>query len=303
MVEVISLRKKRQLKDFFAIGVCLAPSTVLIFVFAYFAFACCIFISFNSWDMLSPMKFIGLKNYIDAFNNSDFWNVVKNTFLYVLIAVPSCVVFGLMVGLLLDWVVFAKGFFRVMLFLPVIVSMVIASTIWKLLLDPQVGEVNRFLYALGIKPSHWTRWLSDSHGGAMAGILLVGIWKRMGYNGVLFLGGLKNISDTLYEAAIIDGANSVQKFFKITIPLLSPTTFIVTMLQLFASFKVVESVLLMTGGGPAGSTEVMVVYIYNNAFRYFKMGYAASVSVVLFVIILSFTIIQLVLEKKMVFYQ
>jgi ABC-type sugar transport system permease subunit len=252
------------------------------------------------------MRFTGLENYRIAFISEDsgeFWNALKNTFVYVVFAVPACVILGLLAGLLLDWIVFARGFFRLMLFLPVIVSMVVAATVWKLLFDPEAGEINHILFSLGVKASHWTNWIKDPSGGAMAAVLIVGIWKRIGYNGVLFLAGLKNIAGTYYEAATIDGANPVQKFFKITLPLLSPTTFIVTMLQFFSAFKVVESIMVMTGGGPAKRTDVLVLYIYNNAFSYLKMGYASAISVILFVIILSFTIIQLVLEKRMVHYQ
>jgi ABC-type sugar transport system permease subunit len=253
--------------------------------------------------MLSPKRFIGFENYITAFTTDDFWNALRVTFLYVMVGVPSCVILGLIVGLLLAWIDFARSFFRLMLFLPVIVSMVVAAAVWKLLFDPTVGQINQFLTGMGIPTSHWTNWVSDPRGGAMAAVLAVGIWKRIGYNGVLFLAGLKNISDTYYEAATIDGASPVQQFFKITLPLLSPTTFIVTMLQFFSAFKVVESVLVMTNGGPARSTMVLVLYIYNNAFSYLKMGYASAISVVLFVIILFFTVIQLVLEKRMVYYQ
>jgi ABC-type sugar transport system permease subunit len=298
--------RKRRFRDNFIVGVCLSPSVAIILVFTYFAFLFCVYLSLHNWNMLSPMRFIGLENYRTAFISEDsgeFWNALRNTFVYVAFAVPACVILGLLTGLLLDWIVFARGFFRLMLFLPVIVSMVVAATVWKLLFDPETGEINRILFSLGVKASHWTKWTKDPAGGAMAAVLIVGIWKRIGYNGVLFLAGLKNISGTFYEAATIDGASPVQKFFKITLPLVSPTTFIVTMLQFFSAFKVVESILVMTNGGPAKNTDVLVLYIYNNAFSYLKMGYASAISVILFVIILFFTIIQLVLEKRMVHYQ
>jgi ABC-type sugar transport system permease subunit len=253
--------------------------------------------------MLSPMRWVGLDNYKLAFQSSDFWNSVRVTFIYVAVAVPACVVLGMIIGMLLDWVTYAKSLFRLLLFLPVITSMVIAAIIWRWLFDPNIGFINHILFSIGISPSHWTKWLQDSQGGALAAVLVVGIWKRVGYNGVLFLAGLKNISRTYYEAATIDGANAWQKFVKITLPLLSPTTFIVTVMQFFSAFKVIESVLVMTKGGPARSTEVLVLHLYNNAFSFLKMGYAAAVSVVLFFLILAFTIVQLVLEKRMVHYQ
>ena len=296
-------RRKRRFRENLVVGVCLAPATAIMLVFTYFAFMFCIYMSFHNWNMLSPMRFIGVSNYVSAFTNEFFHNSVKRTFVYVGVSVPACIVLGLMAGLLLDWITFGRGFYRLMLFLPVIVSMVIAATIWRLLLNWQVGEVNRILYALGVKPSHWTQWGNDPHGGAMLAVLIVGIWKRVGYNAVLFLAGLKNISPTYYEAATIDGANAWHRFTRITIPLLSPTTFIVTVVQFMASFKVIESVLIMTDGGPLRSTMVLVLYIYNNAFSYLRMGYASAVSIILFMIILVFTIFQLVLEKKVVHYQ
>jgi ABC-type sugar transport system permease subunit len=295
--------RKRNLKNGLVVTAALTPSTFVILLFTYIAFVYCVFISFNNWNMLRPMKWVGLQNYVDAFNAPEFRNSLKVTFIYVAVAVPACVIIGLIIGLLLDWITYARGLFRLLLFLPVITSMVIAAIIWKWLFDPNIGFVNHVLFSLGVQPSHWTGWIKDTNGGALAAVLVVGIWKRVGYNGVLFLGGLKNIPTELYEAATIDGANPVQKFFKMTIPLLSPTTFIVTVMQFFSAFKVIESVLVMTGGGPAKSTEVLVLHLYTNAFEFFKMGYASAVSVVLFIIILFFTIIQLILEKRMVHYQ
>ena len=295
--------RRRRLRDNFFVGVCLAPSIAIVVVFTYFAFLFCVYLSFHNWNMLSPRRFIGLENYITAFTSDDFLNSVKVTFIYVAVSVPACVVLGLVAGLLLNWIDFARGFFRLMIFLPVVVSMVIAATVWRLLFVPEVGQINQILFSLGVKPSHWTMWIKDPRGGAMAAVLIVGIWKRIGYNAVLFLAGLKNISTTYYEAATIDGANPWHKFTRITLPLLSPTTFIVVVLQTIASFKVVESVLIMTKGGPAKSTEVLVLYLYDNAFYYLKMGYASTVSVILFAIIMLFTILQLSLEKKLVHYQ
>ena len=295
--------RRRRFQNNLVVGICLAPSTAIILVFTYFTFLFCVYLSFNKWNMLSPQRFIGLGNYIEAFTSDEFWNSLKVTFIYVGVSVPVCVVLGILAGLLLNWITFARGFFRLMIFLPVVVSMVVAATVWRILFNPDVGQINQILFSFGVKPSHWTQWGRDVEGGAMAAVLIVGIWKRIGYNAVLFLAGLKNISPTFYEAATIDGANAWHKFYRITLPLLSPTTFIVTVLQFISSFKVVESVLIMTRGGPARSTWVLVLYIYDNAFGYLKMGYASAISVILFITILLFTIVQMALEKKMVHYQ
>ncbi|QQO09905.1 carbohydrate ABC transporter permease [Breznakiella homolactica] len=299
-----SAKLRKRLYDSFVVGVCLAPSTVIILVFTYIAFIFCVYLSFNNWNMLKPMQWVGLENYITAFTSPEFYESLKVTFIYVLVAVPACVIIGLLIGLLLDWITFAKSLFRLLLFLPVIISMVVAAVVWRWIFDPNVGIVNQVLYSMGFKSSHWNLWWQDPAGGAMVSVLVVGIWKRVGYNGVLFLGGLKNISDTYYEAATLDGATAWQKFTKITLPLLSPTTFMVTVMQFFAAFKVIESVLVMMRASPARqSMQVLVLYIYENAFSYLKMGYASAISVVLFGLIMFFTIIQLVLEKRMVYYQ
>ncbi len=295
--------KKRNLRNSLTVGVCLAPSLIVILVFTYIAFVFCVYMSLHSWDMISPMKWIGLDNYHRAFQSSEFWNSLKVTLIYVVVTVPLGVIIGLAFGLLLHRVTPAKGLYRLLIFLPVIISMVVAATVWKFLFDPNIGFINHVLFSLGVSPSHWTQWLKDPNGGALLALFIVGIWKRVGYNAILFLGGLQNISETYYEAALIDGANGWQRFTKITLPLLSPITFIVTVTTAFSAFKVVESVMVMTGGGPAKSTEVLVLHIYNNAFSYLRMGYAAALSVILFLVILLFTIVQQILEKRMVFYQ
>ncbi|MDR0451125.1 MAG: sugar ABC transporter permease [Treponema sp.] len=300
----VSPRLKKKLGESAVIALCLSPSAVLILVFTYFSFFYCIYLSFHSWNILSPKRFIGLENYISAFSSPDFLNALRVTFIYVAAAVPPCVILGMVAGLLLNWISHAKSFFRLMLFLPFIISMVAASTVWRMVLHPGAGGfLNHILFSLGFKASHWTNWWNDTQGGAIASVVIVGVWKFVGYNGVLFLAGLKNIDKSLYEAAKADGANPWQKFFRITFPLLSPTTFLVTMLQLISAFKVVESIMIMTGGGPADSTMALVLYIYNNAFSYLKFGYACAVSAILFGIILLVTVVQLILEKRMVHYQ
>ena len=294
----------RHIKEKLIIGVSLAPATVIALLFSYLAFVFCLVISFTDWNMLRPMEFVGFENYVYAFTSIEFLNSLKLSFIYALWGVPLCVIIGLGIGMLLNWVTVWSSFFRVMVFLPVVTSMVVACIVWGKIFDPQIGVLNKLLEAVGISTqSHWFNWIKDSRGGSMAALLIVGIWKQVGYNGILFLGGLKNISKEYYEAALIDGANGWNRFARITLPLLSPTTFMVTMLQVFSAFKVIVSVLVLTQGGPANSTDVLVHHIYTNAFKYFNMGYSSAVSIVLFVIILAFTIIQLTCEKKFVYYR
>jgi len=257
--------------------------------------------------MLGTPKWIGLRNYQQMFSNPDFWNSVKVTFLYAFWAVPSCIILGLAVGLVLKYASFGRGFFRVAFFLPVVISMVVASLIWRWIVNPEQGILNHIIYTLGIvspeAAPHWMRWIKDPDGGALAAVLFVGIWKRIGYNGVIFLAGLLNISPEYYEAATLEGASPWQKFRNITLPLLSPVTFFVTIIQIISALKVSVSPLVMTKGGPVSSTEVLVLNIYKEAFENFRMGYASAVAVFVFVVILAITIIQFKFGEKKVHYK
>jgi ABC-type sugar transport system permease subunit len=289
------------------IAASLAPSLLLIFAFSYFPLLFSVGVSFLKWNMLGAPKWIGLRNYQQMFTNPDFWNSVKVTFLYALWAVPSCIVLGLAVGMILKYVTVGRGFFRVAFFLPVVISMVVASLIWRWILNPEQGILNYIIYSLGITTPatapHWMQWIKDANGGALAAILIVGIWKRIGYNGVIFLAGLLNISPEFYEAATLEGANPWQKFLHITLPLLSPVTFFVTIIQIISALKVSVSPLVMTKGGPVSSTEVLVLNIYKEAFENFRMGYASAVAVFVFVVILVFTVIQFRFGEKKVHYR
>ncbi|MFA6507334.1 MAG: sugar ABC transporter permease [Treponemataceae bacterium] len=298
---------KKRLKRGAFIGLSLAPSLVIILAFYYFSIFYCFGVSFFKWNMLGAPKFIGLNNYVLMFTNPDFWNSVKVSFVYAFWAVPFCIVLGLLAGLLLKNATFGKSFFRVMLFLPVVISMVVAALIWKWILNAQAGILNYILISvsfakLGDMP-HWMRWVNDPLGGSMAAILFVGIWKRVGYNAVIFLAGLENIPLEYYEAATLDGANPWQKFWGITLPLLAPVLFFVTVIQIIAALKVSISPLVMTQGGPARSTDVFVLHIYKEAFQNFRMGYASAIAVAVFLLILVFTVLQFRVGEKKVHYQ
>lgn len=289
------------------IAASLAPSLVLIFAFSYIPLLFSVGVSFLRWNMLGAPKWIGLKNYQQMFANPDFWNSVKVTFIYALWAVPSCIILGLLVGMVLKYATIARGFFRVAFFLPVVISMVVASLIWRWILNPEQGFLNYLIYSMGLATPqtapHWMKWIKDPSGGAMAAILIVGIWKRVGYNGVIFLAGLLNISPEYYEAATLEGASPWQKFRNITLPLLSPVTFFVTIIQIISALKVSVSPLVMTKGGPVSSTEVLVLNIYKEAFENFRMGYASAVAVFVFLVILAFTIVQFRFGEKKVHYK
>lgn len=251
-------------------------------------------ISFSDWDLLNAMNFIGIKNYQKLFGEANFWAALKNTFLFILGYMPAVVSIGLVVALLLNSHLKGQALFRGIYFLPVVTSWVAVSLVWQWLLNPSYGLVNYLLSLISVTGPNW---LTDPKT-AMSGIVITSVWKDIGFVMVLYLGGLQNISTSLYEAASIDGANRWHKFFHITLPMLKPTTFFVTMISLINSFQVFDQVNVMTGGGPGNATTVLVQTIYNHAFRYFEMGYAAAMSWVLFMIIFAVTLIQMWGERR-----
>ncbi len=285
-----------------------APSLLIILVFSYFSISYVGFISFFKWDMLSPRRFFGIENYLRAFANPEFWNAITVTIVYSLVGVPTCMVIGLLMGLLLQGEVPGKTGFRVAFFLPVVIAMTVAALVFRWMFNDEVGLINFILIDVfhaypSVDSTHWLRWLRDPKGGALVAVLTVGIWKQVGYNAILFLSGLENIPREYYEAARIDGAAPVQRFYRITLPLLTPTTFFVLVLQVISALKVTVSPMVMTGGGPMYSTESIVLYIYREAFRNFKMGYASAVSLVVFVLLLLITLFQFKVGEKRVHYQ
>ncbi|EPM8148424.1 carbohydrate ABC transporter permease [Enterococcus faecalis] len=252
-------------------------------------------VSFTDWDLINPMKFVGIKNYQSLVNDSTFWHSLKNTFLFIIGYLPSVMIIGLLVALLLNSKLCLKPVFRGVYFLPVVTSWVAVSLVWKWLFNPKYGLINYFLTMIGL---HGPNWLNDPKT-AMLAIIITSVWKDIGFIMVLYLGGLQNISVSLYEAANIDGADKWHQFWKITLPMLKQTTFFVSMISLINSFQVFDQVNIMTAGGPGDATTVLVQNIYNSAFKYSEMGYAAAMSWILFLIILVVSIVQMWGERKL----
>lgn len=251
------------------------------------------------WDTSNPIKFVGLKNFITMFKDEGFYISLLNTIYYTLTVVPGTLVLSLILALALSKGTKLTNFFRSLFFFPYISSLVAVAVAWNMLFQPDMGPINEILRSLGISnPPGWTA----STVWAMPAIIFVGIWKTMGYYMIIYIAGLNDIPVQLYEAATVDGANSWQKFRKITVPMLTPTTFFVTIMLLINSFKVFDQIAVMTNGGPGRATNVLVYYIYNQAFVNFKMGYASAVALVLFALVLTITIVQFKNEEKWVNY-
>ncbi|MGB9686899.1 MAG: carbohydrate ABC transporter permease [Rectinema subterraneum] len=275
------------------------PALVSQILFIYLPLATALYISFNNWNLIRPMRWVGLDNYTTMFATADFWNSLKITSIYVVGTVIPSVVLGLILALFLNikWLK-GKGILRTLFYIPVITSMAAAAVIWGWLFEANYGLMNVMLGWIGISK---IAWLSDPDY-SLAALMIIGIWKRVGYNMVLFLAGLQAIPSVYYEAADIDGASNYQKIMSITLPLLSPTTLFVFIVQFIASFRVFVSVSVMTRGGPAKSTQVITYYLYENAFRYLKFGYASAIAVFMFLMMVLFTIIQFRASKNKVFY-
>ncbi|GIW21449.1 MAG: sugar ABC transporter permease [Candidatus Sericytochromatia bacterium] len=275
------------------------PSLLGILIFNFIPTLSSFYISFTKWNLLGNPQFVGFKNYISLFSDPLFYKVLYQTFIFVFCTVFIEVILSIFIAVLLNSLIIGKTFFRTIYFLPVITSMIAGSILWNWIFDPAYGFLNYFLSFIGIEK---ISWLADENW-ALFSIILVSIWKNIGYSTVLIVAGLQTIPNECIEASKIDGASKYQTFFKIVLPLLSPTIFMVTIVSFINSFQTFDSVYILTSGGPKNSTNIMVYWLYKNAFEYYNMGKASAIAYVLFFIILLFTLIQWNIRKKWVFYE
>ena len=267
----------------------LSPTLVIFLTFIIFPVFFSFYLSFQHWNMFSAeQSYVGLENYIRMFGDSEFWEVLKNTLIYTIGTVPFNMVLSLLAAYVLNRKLIGKKIIRTAFFAPVIISPVAAAVIWRWMYDPNFGLINYVLSFFGIKGPNW---LNDPNS-AMFALILMAVWKTFGINMVLFSAGLQGIPESYYEAAEIDGAGRWSKFWKITIPLLSPTTFFIMVMSIIGSFQVFDIVYVLTSGGPLGSTKVLVFYLYEHSFKFFEMGYASAVAYVLFTILIILTLLQ-----------
>lgn len=269
------------------------PALAGTLIFIIIPVICSFALSFSKWDLLSPIEFVGLENYRLLFKEPLFYKILINTVVFAI----STSVFGVIIPLILACILNSKirgsEFFKTAYFLPFITPMIVVGVIWEWIFDPNIGFIN---YILNIH----INWLYDSNF-AMPALIIVSVWKLIGYNMIIFLGALSAISQNMFEAAKIDGANPIQTFIYVTVPLLSPSIFFVVIITAISSFQVFDLIYLMTQGGPLDSTNVIVYSIYKNAFEYFNVGKASAIAYVLFFIILVLTLIQWSIRKKLVY--
>lgn len=269
------------------------PAIVGTFIFIVIPTIASFALSFADWDLLNDIKYVGLQNYYEIFTDKVFVKILINTFVYSLSVTACGVIIPLILACILNSKIWFKDFYKTAYFIPFVTPMIVSAIVWEWIFDPNIGCLNQFLHL-------HINWLYDTNF-AMPALIIVSVWKLIGYNMIIFLAGLTGINSELLEASKIDGANAIQTFTKITIPLLSPTIFFVVIITAISSFQVFDLIYLMTQGGPLDSTNVIVYAIYKNAFEYFRIGKASALAYVLFVIIFILTSLQWYFRKKMVY--
>jgi multiple sugar transport system permease protein len=265
------------------------PSLTLILAFTFFPAVYGFLVSFTRWDMMSPTRtLVGLSNYAELLESAEFWHSLGVTIYYLVGTIPLTMALGLALASALNRKFAGVAFFRAVFYSPTVTSTVAMAVVWLWMYDPLNGILNYFLLKLGLPPQQWL----GSTTMAMPSLIIMDIWKHVGYDMVIFLAGLQGIPADLYEAVDVDGGGRWARFRFVTWPLLAPTTFFILVISVINRFKVFATVHTMTEGGPAGATEVIVYFLYKQAFQYFKIGYAFAIAYVLFVIIFSMTLVQ-----------
>ena len=279
--------------EHFAGLIFILPALIGTLIFIVIPVICSFGLSFTKWDLLNPIQFVGFSNYKEVFTDTLFYKILWNTIIFALSTSILGVIIPLILACILNSKIRGAEFYKTAYFLPFITPMIVIGVVWEWIFDPNIGFLNHLLHL-------HINWLYDTHY-AMTALIIVSVWKLIGYNMVIFLSALSGISQSMFEAAKIDGASPFQTFKNVTVPLLSPSIFFVVIITAISSFQVFDLIYLMTQGGPFESTNVLVYAIYKNAFEYFNIGKASAIAYVLFVIILVLTLIQWNLRKKLVY--
>ncbi|MEO0142490.1 MAG: sugar ABC transporter permease [candidate division WOR-3 bacterium] len=301
----------------------LLPALLVIFIFRLYPIIQAIRMSFYKWSIAGPLKFIWFKNYLRLFIDPKFYQSLSNTFWYVIGVVPPTIALSVIIAYLLNQKIKGQGVYRTVYYLPVVTSIVAISVVWRWIFNPDRGLFNAILGLFGITG---LRWLNDSRGvfeiilahlgihlnGFFAGpsialcaLIIMAVWHNLGYCIIIALAGLQNIPAQYYEAARLDGANNWNLFWRITIPILSPTIFYLLITQSIIAFNTFTPVYVMTQppGGPLGTTSLVVYYLYEQSFRLWNLGYANAIAFVLFIIIFLLTQFQKRFIEQWVYYE
>lgn len=265
-----------------------SPYIIHFCLFVAFPVIFSIILTFHKWNIISPMEYNSINNYLRLFNDGVFFKSIFNTLFFLVIHIPLQIIVALFLAEILNQNINFRGLFRGAFFLPVIVSGVVITILWQQLYGFDAGLINRLLIKLGLNK---VGWLTDPDI-AMASIAVMATWKNVGLYIILFLVGLQTVPQNYYEAADLEGASKIQKFFKITLPMINPTIYMVVLLSTVGGFSLFIEPYVMTGGGPLNSTISAVLYIYKQGFFYYHMGYAATLGLFFAIIIMIVVIIQ-----------
>lgn len=269
-----------------------SPYLVNVVLFVLFPVFFCLFLTFNSWNIIGPIRFIGIDNYVRLFNDRLFWKAIANTLKFLLLHIPLQLFVSLFLAYLLNQQIKAVSVFRASFFMPVIVSGVVITILWQQLLGYDTGLINRMFVMIGL---HKVGWLVNPDV-AIYSIAMMATWKNVGLYVILFLVGLQTVPPQYYEAAKLEGASRWQQFYHITLPMINPTIFMVVILSTIGGFSLFIEPYVMTGGGPMNMTLSAVLYIYKQAFQFYNMGYSSTLG--FFYAILIMTVV--VLQKKFI---
>ena len=297
-VAVKGNRRDRMERDAIWGYIFLAPQLLGLLLFSLIPLLSVFYLSMASWDGLGPITFVGFQNFIDQLSSGDLHIALLNTLYYTLISVPGGLFFALLIALGLNNVR-GKTVYRVLYFMPFITGSVAVGVIWSLLLNSDFGLINSLLKS--IFHSQGVGWLTDARF-VIPSIAVVGIWQGLGFNMIIFLAGLQGIPVSYSEAARMDGANKLQQFWNVTLPMLTPTIFFTAIMSILGSFQVFDLTFILTGGGPGKDSYTMVYHIYHLGFENATFGAASAAAVILFVILLAVTGVQFRLQRLWVNY-
>ena len=274
------------------------PAVLLFLVFIAGPFVAAIVLSLYQWDLLTPAAFVGLDNFVQLVGDPDLRRALVNTFVFALASVVTHIGIGMLLALAVNRRMSSavRYFVRTAFFFPFLVSWAAVSLLWRYVLDPTFGIAGHYLERLGLEAPNWL----SSPSLAMPALIAVDWWHTIGYTFVILLAGLQTVPSGLLEAARVDGANAWQRFWSVTLPLMSPTIFFATVITFIGAFQIFEPMFIMTGGGPDGATRSIVMYTYEQAFQRFQVGYASSVALLVFVVVMAVTLLQFRLSRRWV---
>lgn len=291
-------RSRRRVRYALTVLAFLLPSAIPLALFTIYPMFGALWTSLHEWNLLAPMKWVGFDNYVHLVQDPATQRAFLNTLYYLVGYLPLVYIGGLALALALNVRLRGRNILRGVYFLPVVTSWIVVALVWRWLLNPSVGIVNATLAVFGIDGPGW--WTDPAW--SMPSIILASAWKDLGFVMIILLAGLQAIPQEMYEAAKVDGAGPWRRLFNVTLPLLSPSTFFVVVISLINGFQVFDQVYAMTGGGPAGSSTVVVQQIYDLTFRYGAAGEASALSWMLFILVLGVTVVQIVGQKRWVTY-